>query len=163
MFWRISGVVRIHKIRTLARNGLRKYLPYQKRPTSFLLKIINICHMINIYQSIFYIYLKVLFTACKRFKLLTLMIDLLFATKIKKSYFNLLYVAQNGRPFEWFFLIQNFILNVWKLPWYSSSINWSIWLTEDDNTTVSKDNYKQGFDSSGEVKQNNSIDYNNTS
>ena len=37
----------------------------------------------------------------------------------------------------------------------------SIWLTEDDNTTVGKDNYKQGFDSSGEVKQNNSIDYNN--
>ena len=91
------------------------------------------------------------------------MIDLLFATKTKKLYFNLLYVAQNGRPFEWFFLIQNFILNVWKLPWYSSLINWSIWLTEDDNTTVSKDNYKQGFDSSGEVKQNNSIDYNNTS
>ena len=27
--------------------------------------------------------------------------------------------------------------------------------------TVGKDNYKQSFDSSGEVKQNNSIDYNN--
>ena len=36
-----------------------------------------------------------------------------------------------------------------------------IWLTEDDNTTIGKDNYKQGFDSSVEVKQNNSIDYNN--
>ena len=38
----------------------------------------------------------------------------------------------------------------------------SIWLTEDDNTTVGKDNYKQDFDFSGEVKQNNSIDYNNS-
>ena len=37
----------------------------------------------------------------------------------------------------------------------------SIWLTEDDNTTIGKDNYKQGFDSFVEVKQNNSIDYNN--
>ena len=37
----------------------------------------------------------------------------------------------------------------------------SIWLTEDDNTTVGKDNYKPGFDSSDEVKDNNSIDYNN--
>ena len=33
-----------------------------------------------------------------------------------------------------------------------------IWLTEDDNTTVGKDNYKQDFDSSDDVKHNNSID-----
>ena len=38
----------------------------------------------------------------------------------------------------------------------------SIWLTEDDdNTTVGKDNCKQSFDSSDEVRHNNSIDYNN--
>ena len=37
----------------------------------------------------------------------------------------------------------------------------SIWLTEDDNATVGKDDCKQGFDSSVEVKHNNSIDYNN--
>ena len=37
----------------------------------------------------------------------------------------------------------------------------SIWLTENDNTTILKDNYKQGFGSSVEFKQNNSIDYNN--
>ena len=37
----------------------------------------------------------------------------------------------------------------------------SIWLTEEDNTTLGKDNCKQGFDSSDEVKHNNSIDYNN--
>ena len=37
----------------------------------------------------------------------------------------------------------------------------SIWLTENDNTTILKDNYKQDLGSSVEVKQNNSIDYNN--
>ena len=37
----------------------------------------------------------------------------------------------------------------------------SIWLTQEDNTTVGKDNCKQGFHSSVEVKHNNSIDYNN--
>ena len=37
----------------------------------------------------------------------------------------------------------------------------SIWLTEDGNTTVGRDNCRQGFDSSDEVKHNNSIDYNN--
>ena len=38
----------------------------------------------------------------------------------------------------------------------------SIWLNEDDITTVGKDN-SQGFDSSDEVKHNNSIDYKNDS
>ena len=37
----------------------------------------------------------------------------------------------------------------------------NIWLTEEDNTTLGKYNCKQGFDSSDEVKHNNSIDYNN--
>ena len=37
----------------------------------------------------------------------------------------------------------------------------SIWITEDDNTTVGKGNCKPDFDSSDEVKHNNSIDYNN--
>ena len=37
----------------------------------------------------------------------------------------------------------------------------SIWLTEDDNTTVGKDNCKQGLDSSVEGKHDNNIDYNN--
>ena len=39
--------------------------------------------------------------------------------------------------------------------------NKSIWLTEDDNTNVGKDNCKQSFDSSDEVKHNNNIYYNN--
>ena len=38
--------------------------------------------------------------------------------------------------------------------------NKNIWLTENDNITVGQDNCKQSFDSSGEAKQNNSIDYN---
>ena len=37
----------------------------------------------------------------------------------------------------------------------------TIWLTEDDKITVGKGNCKQGFNSSIEVKHNNSIDYNN--
>ena len=37
----------------------------------------------------------------------------------------------------------------------------SIRLTEDDNATISKDNCINSFDSSDEVKHNNSIDYNN--
>ena len=37
----------------------------------------------------------------------------------------------------------------------------SVWLTEDDNTTVDKGNCKQGFESSDEVRHNNSNDYNN--
>ena len=37
----------------------------------------------------------------------------------------------------------------------------SIRLTEDDNAAVGKDNCRQSFDSSDEVKHNNSIDYNN--
>ena len=36
------------------------------------------------------------------------------------------------------------------------------YLTEDDDTTVGKNNCKQAFDSSDEVKHNNSIDYNNS-
>ena len=36
-----------------------------------------------------------------------------------------------------------------------------MWLTEDNNVTVGKDNCKQSFDYSDEVKHNNSIDYNN--
>ena len=36
----------------------------------------------------------------------------------------------------------------------------SICLTEEDNTTVGKDNCKQGFDTTDKVKHNNSIDYN---
>ena len=39
--------------------------------------------------------------------------------------------------------------------------NKSIWLTEDDNTTIVKENCKQGFESSDEAKYNNSIDNNN--
>ena len=34
-------------------------------------------------------------------------------------------------------------------------------LTRNDNTNIGKDNYKQSFDSSDEIKQNTSIDYNN--
>ena len=37
----------------------------------------------------------------------------------------------------------------------------NIWLTEDVNTTVGKDNCKQSFDSSDEVERNNKIDYKN--
>lgn len=33
-------------------------------------------------------------------------------------------------------------------------------LTRNDNTNIGKDNYKQSFDSSDEIKQNTSIDYN---
>ena len=43
----------------------------------------------------------------------------------------------------------------------SCIISKSIWLTEDDNKNVGKDNYKQSFDSSDEIKQNNSFDYKN--
>ena len=39
--------------------------------------------------------------------------------------------------------------------------NKSFWLTEDGNTSVGKDNCKQSFDSTDEVKRNNSIDYKN--
>ena len=50
-----------------------------------------------------------------------------------------------------------------NLVYFLNSFNFSksIWLTEDDNTTVGKDNCKQDFDSSDEIKHNITIDCNN--